>query len=88
MDDSAWASESWMMCSIQSASASASQSSEEMPDMSMDGMDGLSWGWWLVMVWASSGSIMRSGVVVPVGYRDRASGVLFLTPGMWIILNR
>ena len=49
VDDSVWTRESWMMCSIQSASAS--QSSEGMPDMSMDGMDGLIWGWWLVMVW-------------------------------------
>ncbi len=53
VDDSAWTRESWMMCSNQSVS----QSSEGMPDMSVDGMDGLGWGRMLVMVWASSGSL-------------------------------
>ena len=86
VDDSAWIRESWMTCSIMSASSS--QSSVETPDMSMNGMDGLIWVRWLVMAWTSSGSTILAGVEVPVGYRDRASGVLFLTPGMCIILKR
>ena len=41
-----------------------------------------------VVAATSSGSSILSGLVDPVGWRDKASAARCLTPGMWAILKR
>ena len=84
LDVSAETRDSWIVASIES---DALVSSVAIPAMRFVGIMGEGCVVRLVIEWASSGRIILSGVGVPDGYLERASGVLFLTPGMWIILN-
>ena len=76
-DSSIWLSV-WVGCSWSSVQA---------PAMSWVGM----WRRGIVMLsqmpWMSSWRIIFGGFWLPVGCLERASGVLFLTPGMWTILR-
>ena len=70
------------------ASSSSVGGAMEMPARSDVGILGL-W-WWQAMSGAvlSSGRSIWAGLRVPEGWRERASLVLFLTPGMCTIRNR
>ena len=84
MESMVEASDSWIVVSKWSDMC---DSSVEMPAMRFVGIMVVGLEVWSEVECALSGRIILSGSCVPVGYLERASGVLFLTPGMWIILN-
>lgn len=58
------------------------------PAMRLMGMLG-AWAWvpsW--MLWMSSQRAILGGLVSPVGFLERVSGALFLTPGTWTMRKR
>ena len=76
------------MAEARPASSSSVGVAMEMPARSVVGILGLWCGHAASGVVLSSDRLRRSGCLTPDGWRERASLVWFLTPGMWTILNR
>ena len=77
------------MAEARPSSSSAVGSVVDRPASSVVGILilGLWWGHAASGVVLSSGRSRRGGLVIPAGWRERASLVWFLAPGMYIIRN-